>query len=123
LELATWNFQLTYTYGINRSRDERLEANRLINVLGEINDEVREFAYNGCYARRGRVSGERKMVLEVPCTPRAGILNRSNLRTGNGNRWTRERVTSLRSHHKIPVYRPSESGVEPWLNLSKAAAH
>jgi hypothetical protein len=53
----------------------------------------------------------------------AGILNRSNLRTGNGNRWTRERVTSLRSHHKIPVYRPSESGQEPWLNLSKAAAH
>ena len=46
----------------------------------------------------------------------AGILNRSNLRTGNDNRWTRERVTSLRSHHKIPVYRPSESGQEPWLN-------
>lgn len=52
----------------------------------------------------------------------AGILNRNNLRTGHGNRWTRERVTSLRSHHKIPVYRPAEGGHEPWLNLSKAAA-
>src|SRR6202007_1991121 len=38
----------------------------------------------------------------------AGILNRSNLRTGHGNRWTRERVTALRSHHKIPVHRPAE---------------
>jgi hypothetical protein len=36
----------------------------------------------------------------------AGILNRNGLVTGNGNRWTRERVTSLRSHHRIPVYNP-----------------
>ena len=53
----------------------------------------------------------------------AGILNRNNLRTGHGNRWTRERVTALRSHHKIPVHRPAEEACEPWLNLSKAAAH
>ena len=42
--------------------------------------------------------------------------------TGNGNRWTRERVTSLRSHHKIPVYRSVDDDIEPWLNLTKAAA-
>ena len=52
----------------------------------------------------------------------AGILNRNGVRTGNGNRWTRERVTALRSHHKIPVYRAAEDGLEPWLNLSDAAA-
>jgi len=69
------------------------------------------------------VEAVRVLVLTCSDDLIAGILNRSNLRTGNGNRWTRERVTSLRSHHKIPVYRPSESGVEPWLNLSKAAAH
>lgn len=34
----------------------------------------------------------------------AGILNRNDLKTGNGNRWTRERVTSLRSHHRIAVF-------------------
>jgi hypothetical protein len=51
----------------------------------------------------------------------AGILNRNGLVTGHGNRWTRERVTSLRSHHRIPVHKPAEDGVEPWLNLSKAA--
>jgi DNA invertase Pin-like site-specific DNA recombinase len=51
----------------------------------------------------------------------AGILNRNNLRTGYGNRWTRERVTSLRSHHRIPLWRPAADGVEPWLNLTRAA--
>ncbi|SIO67785.1 hypothetical protein SAMN05443247_11884 [Bradyrhizobium erythrophlei] len=52
----------------------------------------------------------------------AGILNRNGLVTGHGNRWTRERVTALRSHHKIPVFRPVPDGNEPWLNLNKAAS-
>lgn len=52
----------------------------------------------------------------------AGILNRNNLKTGNGNRWTRERVTSLRSSSGIPVYREAAEGIEPWLNLQEAAA-
>ena len=52
----------------------------------------------------------------------AGVLNRSGLRTGNNNRWTRERVTSLRSHHRIPVYTKAADGIEPWLNLNRAAA-
>jgi hypothetical protein len=51
----------------------------------------------------------------------AGILNRNDLRTGNGNRWTRERVTALRSHHRIPVFKQAADGTEPWLNLSGAA--
>lgn len=51
----------------------------------------------------------------------AGILNRNSLLTGHGNRWTRERVTALRSHHKIPVFRPAPDGNEPWLNLTDAA--
>lgn len=52
----------------------------------------------------------------------AGILNRNGLKTGNGNRWTQERVTSLRSSYDIPVHRPAEDGIEPWLNLRHAAA-
>ncbi|ABC92931.1 hypothetical conserved protein (plasmid) [Rhizobium etli CFN 42] len=51
----------------------------------------------------------------------AGVLNRNGLTTGNGNRWTRERVTALRSYRKIPVFRPQVDGVEPWLNLGGAA--
>jgi len=51
----------------------------------------------------------------------AAILNRNGLVTGHGNRWTRERVTSLRSHHRIPVHKLAEDGNEPWRNLSKVA--
>ncbi|HZC76129.1 MAG TPA: recombinase family protein, partial [Ktedonobacterales bacterium] len=51
----------------------------------------------------------------------AGILNRNGLKSGNGNRWTRERVTSMRSNYRIPVFKPAEDGIEPWLNLSNAA--
>ena len=51
----------------------------------------------------------------------AGILNRNGLLSSYGNRWTRERVTSLRSHYRIPVHKPAEDGIEPWLNLSDAA--
>ena len=53
--------------------------------------------------------------------PDRRVLNRNGLRTGHGNRWTRERVTSLRSHHRIPVFRPAENGIEPWLNLGDTA--
>jgi DNA invertase Pin-like site-specific DNA recombinase len=69
------------------------------------------------------VAAVRQLVLIVNDDLIAGMLNRNKLTTGNGNRWTRERVTSLRSHHKIPVHRPADDGVEPWLNLTKAAAH
>jgi DNA invertase Pin-like site-specific DNA recombinase len=51
----------------------------------------------------------------------AGLLNRNGLKTGNGNRWTRERVTSMRSNYRIPVFKAAENGIEPWLNLSDAA--
>jgi len=65
----------------------------------------------------------RQLVLIVNDELIAGILNRNKLTTGRGNRWSRERVTALRSHHKIPVYCPAEQSQEPWLNLSKAAAY
>jgi hypothetical protein len=52
----------------------------------------------------------------------AGILNRNSLKTGYGNRWTRERVTSLRSHHRIPVYSQQVRESEGWMTLTQAAA-
>ena len=67
------------------------------------------------------ITAVRQLALIVNDSVIAGILNRNGLVTGYGNRWTRERVTSLRSHHRIAVYRPAEDGIEPWLNLSKAA--
>jgi hypothetical protein len=53
----------------------------------------------------------------------AGALSRSGLLTGMGNRWTRERVTSLRSHHGIPPYSAEHRRAEGWLTLTEAADH
>ena len=53
----------------------------------------------------------------------AGALSRSGLLTGMGNRWTRERVTSLRSHHGIPPYSAQRCEAEGWLTLTEAADH
>ena len=63
-------------------------------------------------------------MLACKCTDDviAGVLTRNDLRTANGNRWTRERVTSLRNYHGIPVYRPDTCEAEGWMNLAQAAA-
>jgi hypothetical protein len=68
------------------------------------------------------VAAVHQLVLVARDAEIAGILNRHGLKTGNGNRWTRERVTSMRSSYAIPVYRPAENAIEPWLNLRHAAA-
>jgi len=68
------------------------------------------------------VEAIRQLVLIANDDLIAGLLNRNGLRTGNGNRWTRERVCSLRAHRKIPVFCPAPQGSEPWLNLTKASA-
>ena len=52
----------------------------------------------------------------------AGTLNRNGLLTGRGNRWTRERVTALRSYHEIPCYDRDQRESEGWMNLTEAAA-
>ncbi|WP_202921168.1 helix-turn-helix domain-containing protein [Anatilimnocola aggregata] len=51
----------------------------------------------------------------------AGVLNRNGLRTGRGNRFTRERIVSLRNHHQIPVHNPEERIKNGWMTLSEAA--
>ena len=45
----------------------------------------------------------------------AVLLNRNGLKTGNGNRWTRERVTSMRSNYRIPVSKPAQDRIGPRL--------
>jgi len=51
----------------------------------------------------------------------ANVLNRNGLLTGRGNRWTRERVVSLRNAHNIPCYDPDRRESQGWMNLNEAA--
>ena len=56
------------------------------------------------------IAAVRQLVLIANDDLIAGILNRNGLKTGNGNRWTRERVTSMRSNYRIPVFKPPRMG-------------
>jgi DNA invertase Pin-like site-specific DNA recombinase len=104
--------------------DEASEIVLLIHWIGGVHTELRLPK-----RRRGQrnstsadiIAAIRQLVLIASDDLIAGILNRNGLVTGHGNRWTRERVTAHRSHHKIPVYRPAPDRNEPWLNLNKAA--
>jgi hypothetical protein len=43
------------------------------------------------------------------------------LQTGRGNRWTKERVTSLRKYHRINCYSRENKESEGWMTLAEAA--
>jgi DNA invertase Pin-like site-specific DNA recombinase len=103
---------------------EAAEIILVVHWIGGVHSEMR--LPRRRRGQRNSVSAEvmaavRQLVLIATDDVVAGILNRNGLLTGHGNRWTRERVTSLRSHHRIPVHKPAEDGNEPWLNLGKAA--
>jgi hypothetical protein len=51
---------------------------------------------------RDVIAAVRRLVLVANDDLIAGILNRNGLVTGHGNRWTRERLTSLRSQSPHP---------------------
>jgi hypothetical protein len=53
----------------------------------------------------------------------ASCLNRSQMTTGHGNRWNRERVVLLRSHHGIAACSPDRQREEGWMNLTQAAKY
>jgi DNA invertase Pin-like site-specific DNA recombinase len=80
--------------------------------------------------RRGQVSHTSKdVVAAVSSLARicsddviAGVLNRNELRTGRGNRWTRERVISLRAWNEIPCFSRDRCTQEGWFKLNEAAA-
>jgi DNA invertase Pin-like site-specific DNA recombinase len=53
----------------------------------------------------------------------ASFLNRNGLRTGRGNRWTRERIASVRSDHQIPRHTADGQRDGGWFTLTEAAAY
>jgi DNA invertase Pin-like site-specific DNA recombinase len=120
---------------------KRIVRTLIHEVIADINDEASEIVIvvhwvGGAHSemrlpkrRRGQrnstsadiLDAVRRLVLIASDDLIAGLLNRNGLKTGNGNRWTRERVTSLRSNYRIPVFKAAQDGIEPWLNLGKAA--
>ena len=102
------------------------EINLLVHWAGGVHTELR--LPRRRHGRRNSTSQDiiaaiRLLVKIASDDLIAGILNRNKLATGHGSRWTRERVTALRSYHKIPVHEPPQDGKAVWPNLTKAAAY
>jgi hypothetical protein len=62
---------------------------------------------------RDIIDAVRQRVLVANDDLIAGMPNRNTLTTGHGNRWTRERVTSLRSHARSRCTAPPKTGSSP----------
>jgi hypothetical protein len=53
----------------------------------------------------------------------AGVLNKNGLKTGRGNRWTQERVRSVRSHYEIAAHGTDPDQSARWMTLTHAATY
>jgi DNA invertase Pin-like site-specific DNA recombinase len=102
------------------------EIKLVIHWKGGLHTEVRvprrRRGYNNGHTDKALV--EAVSLLANICTDEliAGVLNRNGHKTGRGNRWTKERVTALRSHHQIPCYTREDKEAKGWMNLTEAAA-
>ena len=104
------------------------EAGEIIAIVhwkGGVHTEVhvarQRRGYSRAHTPKKIVDAVRVLVRICSDDTIAGALTRSGLVTGMGNRWTRERVTSLRSHHDIACYSAERRKAEGWLTLTEAA--
>jgi DNA invertase Pin-like site-specific DNA recombinase len=97
----------------------------VIHWKGGIHTELRlrhrHRGQNSAQTSKDVVEAVRVLARVCPDELIAGALTRSGLRTGRGNRWTKERVTSLRTYNSIPRYSVERRQAEGWMNLTQAA--
>jgi DNA invertase Pin-like site-specific DNA recombinase len=63
----------------------------------------------------------RKMAGKFPDEQIAATLNRLRLRTGADNAWNEHRVYSVRHHHGLPSFDPSQTSSSEFITLEQAA--
>jgi hypothetical protein len=107
--------------------DQHSEVIAFVHWKGGIHTELRvaRLRRGRNRAQTPRDTVEAVRVLARICSDDviAGVLTRNGLLTGRGNRWSREAVTALRSHHCIPCHNEGRRDMEGWLNLTQAASH
>jgi hypothetical protein len=108
--------------------DVDAQAGEVILVIhwkGGVHTELRlprrRRGHNNAHTSPAIVDGVRVLARLCSDDLIAGVLNRNALLTGRGNRWTRERVTALRSHNGIACYSAEQATSEGWMNLTNAA--
>jgi hypothetical protein len=98
----------------------------LIHWKGGLHTELRvprrRRGQNNTHTAPEIISAVRLLARICPDAFIANVLNRNGLRTGRGNFWTRERVTTLRSHHEIPAYSAEKRNQEGRVESNRGRA-
>jgi DNA invertase Pin-like site-specific DNA recombinase len=69
------------------------------------------------------IDAVRAMALVCSDESIAHFLSRNGLRTAHDHPWSKQRVTSLRKDHAIPVHSKARQAADGWMTLNQAAAH
>jgi len=108
--------------------DVDADAGEVILVIhwkGGVHTELRlprrRRGQNSTQTSKDIIGAVRSLARICPDDLLANVLNRNRLLTGRGNRWTRERVVSLRTYYDIPCYDRDRREAEGWMNLNEAA--
>jgi len=103
------------------------EITLVIHWEGGVHTELktvrRRRGQNSSHTSKEIVDAVRELSLICSDKHIAGFLNRNKQRTGRGNRWTQERVNSMRNNRKIAKYSPERQEAEGWMNLTQAAIY
>jgi hypothetical protein len=97
----------------------------VIHWKGGVHTELRlprrRRGQNSTQTSKDIIEAVRMLARICPDDLLASVLNRNRLLTGHGNRWTRERVVSLRTKHDIPRCDRDRREMAGWMNLKEAA--
>jgi len=110
--------------------DVDTDANEVVLVIhwkGGVHTELRvprrRRGYHSGQTSKDVVESVRQLALICTDDVIASFLNRNGLRTGIDNRFTKQRVASLRSKHGIKRHMLAEKGHKEWMNQTEAAAY
>jgi DNA invertase Pin-like site-specific DNA recombinase len=91
-------------------------------VHSELKVPRRRHGQNRLHTASSTVEAVRLLTRICPDDRIASWLNRNDLRTGKGNRWTQSAVTSLRKKRNLPRYSAESQQAEGWMTLTQAAS-
>jgi hypothetical protein len=109
--------------------DVRAEAGEILVTIhwkGGVHSELRvprrRRGQNRLHTASSTVEAVRLLTRILSDEQIAAYLNRNDLRTGKGNRWTESAVASLRKKRNLPEYSAECRQAEGWMTLTQAAS-
>jgi hypothetical protein len=107
--------------------DASNEVILIVHWMGGVHTELhvakRRRGQSGAHTAKDLVAAVRVLALIFDDDNIAGALNKNDFKTGRGNRWTKERVKSLRNSHDIAVHGSTAKESSRWMSLIHAAAY